>query len=351
MNIVWLRRGRRSIHHLTQQPAWQSMRVRRLLVASMLALIACGAAPVFAQSQSAIKPLTIVVPYSAGGPTDRIAKALVAELGAVLGEPVQLRYEAGAGGTLGPARMIAEGDTSGRTLLLHHLGMATAPTLYRRLGYQPLRDFAPIGRIADAPMILLGRTDLLPAGISIASHIRANQNSLMLAYAGAGSASQMCSLLLEAALKVKLMWIPYKGTGPALKDLAARRVDLLCDQTTQALEAVSSGSAAGYAVTTPGRLSLSLAIPTTTEVGMPDMQISIWHGLYANAGTNPQTIDRLSRALQQAVGSSGFREAMTALGLVPASASQATPDSLRKLLESETLRWQVVIRAAGQYAD
>ena len=298
------------------------------------------------------RPVTLVIPYAQGGPTDQVARPLARELSRVLGREVRLRYAGGEGGTLGPRKLLAEGGDDGHALLLHNIGMASAPTLYRRLGFDPQRDFEPVGLVADAPMMILGRRDLPPRDArELWTYIRRNEATLAVAYGGPGGAGQLCGLMLEAALGVRLIWVPYTGTGPALADLRRGRADLLCDQTTHALKALEAAQARAYALTAERRLALLPDLPVSAEAGIGSVRIVVWHALYAVAGTPAPVIRRLSAALQAAVESPAFVAAMSQVGVVPAQAAQATPAALRTHLDREIARWRPLIVRTGQYAD
>lgn len=316
-----------------------------LLVALALSFTHC-VAMAFPQG-----PLTLVVPFAAGGPTDTVARALARQMGSALGRPIRVENIAGLGGTRAPAELARQpGD--GHLLMLHHIGMATAPTLYRSLPYQPLRDFEPIGLVVDAPMVLLTQPGLhVAGGRQFGASLRARAATLSVAYAGLGAASHLCGMLLGSVLQIDLISVPYKGTGPALRDLQKGAADLMCDQTTAAIGAIRDGSVRAHAVTTPRRLEVLPEIPTTAEIGLGGLQLSIWHGLYAQRGASPQAIHRLSVALREAVTSPAFVAAMSTLGVQPVRADQATPDAHRTLLAAQIARWRPVIHKAGQYAD
>lgn len=297
------------------------------------------------------RPLTIVVPFAAGGPTDSVARSLAELLTAHFGQPVRIHNEAGLGGTKG-AEAVARAVPDGYTVLLHHIGMATAPTLYRQLKYRPQQDFAPIGLVADAPMMLLARPNL-PIGTArqFAAYVRANQDTLSVANAGLGAASHLCGLLIAAALNVELLTIPYGGSGPARKDLEAGRADLLCDQTTTSMQSWHEGKVQAFAVTSPQRLEALAELPTTREAGLPGIQLSIWHGLYAPKGTPGQVVAVWSQALQQAVTSPGFVAAMLRVGVLTATPQSATPVALAATLAQQTQHWRGLILRAQQFAD
>jgi tripartite-type tricarboxylate transporter receptor subunit TctC len=295
--------------------------------------------------------LTLLVPFAAGGPTDTVARALGAALAEQLARPVQVENLAGAGGTAGAAA-VARARPDGATLLLHHVGMATAPVLYRSLPYHPRRDFAPIGRIVDVPMTLVARPDwpAAEAGAAV-RYIRRHQHGLVVAYAGLGAASHLCGLLLSVALGVDLIQVPYRGTGPALQDLQEGLADLMCDQTTNTGGAIRAGRIRALAVTSPRRLAGLPQLPTMAEAGIGGLELSIWHGLYAPRGTPALVVATLSRALQDALESPSFIRSMSGMQVVIARRDQATPTALAELLESETARWGPILRKAGQYAD
>lgn len=347
-------------------------RVVTLSVAASVLLVAAGslASPAAAQSMARApsgpaerpgsraeaaypkRPLTVLIPYAEGGPTDKVARPLVRELSRQLGQDVRLRFEGGEGGTRGPRKLLADGGDDGHVVLLHNIGMASAPTFYRRLGFDPRRDFVPIGLVADAPMMILGRRDLPPRDASeLWTYIQRNEATLAVAYGGPGGAGQLCGLMLESALRVRLLWVPYTGTGPALADLQQGRADLLCDQTTHAMPALERGDARAYALTADRRLALLADLPTTTEAGQGGIRIVVWHALYAVAGTPAPVIQRLSTALQAAVESPAFIAAMARVGVMPATAAQATPLALAGQLEREINRWRPMIVRAGQFAD
>ena len=325
--------------------------LRGLALAVAICTVA-SAAPVEAQTADAIQRLTIVVPYAETGPTAKLARALAPQFGRALGRDVSLAFRGGAGGTLATAEVAASRDTSGNTLLLHNTGMASAPTLYRHLSYDPQRDFVPIGRAGDGPMVLLTRAGIEPRSArELWSYIRSNKDTLALAYGGAGSAGQLCGLLLERVLGVRLFWVPFTGTGPALQDLVAGRSDLLCDQTIHTLDPIRDGRVRAFVVTDGQRIAVQPDIPTSAEGGLADLQVTVWHGLFAPKGTPASVVTKLSEALKSAVTSPEYIAQMRAVGVNPATALEATPNALSRLLASEIARWKPLIVASGQFAD
>ena len=316
---------------------------------ALVLLTVGGAAP--AQAEFPSRPVTIVVPFAAGGPTDAVARHLATAMSRQLGQTVEVENQAGQGGTRAPTAL-AKAQPDGHTLLLHHIGMATAPALFRRLGYDPQRDFEPIGLVVDAPMVLLAHPSVPAANArQLMEHIKRNEATVTIGYAGPGAASHLCGLLLASVLRVDLISVPYTGTGPALAALERGSTDLLCDQTTAAMPAIASGRIRAFAVTTPKRLQVLPDLPTTSEQGIAGLQLAIWHGLYAPRGTPAPIVATLSRALQEAVTSPSFVAAMSQVGTMPVPAEQATPKQLRQKLSNQTTQWRPLIVKSGQFAD
>ena len=315
-----------------------------------VALLSVGAA----WAEYPDKPVTIVVPFAAGGPTDKVARDLAEALRKPLGgQPIVIENVGGAGGTLG-ATKVAKAPADGYTLLLHHIGMSTAPALYRNLQYKPLEDFEYLGMINEVPMTLIGKPNL-PANnyAELAKWLAANKGQVNLANAGLGSASHLCGLLYMSAVKVEMQTIPYKGTAPAITDLLGGQVDLLCDQTTNTTSQIEAGKVKAYAVTTTKRLTTpALAkLPTLDESGLKDFNVSIWHALYAPKGTPKAVIDKVNSALKVALADADFIKREQALGAVIVTDNRVNPAEHKKFVASEIDRWGPVIKAAGQYAD
>lgn len=298
------------------------------------------------------KPITIIVPYAAGGPTDMVARTLATALSRQLkDEPVKVENVGGAGGTYGAAKA-SKAAPDGYTLLLNNIAQATAPALYPKLTFDPVTDFEPIGEVVNVPMTLIGRRSLqVPTFKELVSYMRKNKDTVKIANAGVGSASFMCGLLLLSKLEVPIQTIPYKGTALAMKGLQGGQVDIMCDQTTNTMEDIQSKAVNVYGVTTKARLSKLPEVPTMTELGAPDVQMLVWHGLFAPKGTPQATINHLSQALQGALLDPAFTAKMSELGADVVSRSAAQPHALRALLKSEIERWGPLIRKAGIYAE
>ena len=298
------------------------------------------------------KSIVMVVPYSAGGPTDVVARMLAIPMAKSLGQTVVVENTVGAGGTIAPAR-VARAKNDGYTILIHHMGMATAPSLYKKLPYDPLKDFEYIGQVLDVPMTLLSRKDF-PANNfqELLAYVKQNQDKVSLANAGIGAVSQLCGMLFAHQIGVKLTTVPYKGAGPAMNDLMGGQVDLLCDQTTQTAPVIKDGNRVKvFGVTTPQRLSTMPNIPTLDEQGLKGFDVKVWHGMYAPKGTPAEAIKKINAALNVALKDPVVMQRITDLSSELVTPDRATPQSLKTLLESEVKRWNTVIRAAGVTAE
>ena len=323
--------------------------MKRLLL-SLLAPLAVTSA--FAEFPD--KTITVVVPFSAGGPTDKVARDFAEAVRKPLGgQVVVIDNVAGAGGTLGTAK-VAKAAPDGYTLLLTHIGIATAPGLYRNLQFKPLEDFEFLGMIADVPMTLIGRPTLEAKNYAeLATWIQSNKGKVNIANAGVGSASHLCGMLLQSTLKADMTTVPYKGTAPAMNDLLGGQVDIMCDQTTNTTGQIEGGKVKAYAVTTGKRLTIpALAkLPTLDEAGLKGFNVTIWHGLYAPKGTPKPVLDKINAALKLALKDSAFIKNEEALGAVVASDARINPAEHKKFVEAEINKWTPIIKANGQYAD
>ena len=318
-------------------------------VAGAASLVATGAA--VAQAAFPAKPVTVVVPFSAGGPTDVVARLIGVPMGKALGQTVIIDNALGAGGTIAAAK-VARAAPDGYTIFLHHMGMSTAPALYRKLSFDPLKDFEYIGQVVDVPMTLLGRKDL-PANNfkELQAYVKANGNKVTLANAGLGAVSHLCGLLFMSQMGVELTTVPYKGTGPAMNDLLGGQVDLLCDQTTQTVPFIKDGRIKVYGVTTHNRLGSLPNVPTLDEQGLKGFEVKVWHGMYAPKGTPKEVIDKLNAALKTAMADPHVKQRLAELSSAIPSADKMTPEGLRTHLTAEIAKWGPVIKKAGIYAD
>ncbi|HWR90954.1 MAG TPA: tripartite tricarboxylate transporter substrate-binding protein [Desulfobacterales bacterium] len=297
------------------------------------------------------KVITIIVPFSAGGPSDTIARLLAQTMSAPLKTQVIVENVAGAGGTIGAAR-VAQASPDGYTLFVHHIGHATAPALYRQLTYNPVTDFEPVGLINDGAMTLVARKDFTPKNLKeLIAHVKANKDKVNLANAGVGSASHLAGLLFMNEIETDITTIPYKGTGPAMNDLLGGQVDFMIDQTTNTTSHIKAGKIQVYAVTTAQRLSSLPEVPTMHEAGLPNYKMTVWHALYAPKGTPKPIIDKLVKALQEGLKDSNLKQRYAELGAETVAQDQATPEALRAHLKAQIELWGPIIKKAGVYAD
>ena len=297
------------------------------------------------------RTITMVVPFSAGGPTDTVARLVAEAMSNDLGQQVIVENVGGAGGTLGAAR-VANAEADGYTLLLHHIGMATSATLYRQLPYNTLEAFEYVGLVTEVPMTIVARKDLEPTDLQgLIEYAKANKDTVTVANAGIGAASHLCGMLFMSAIETPLVTVPYKGTGPAMTDLLGGQVDIMCDQTTNTTKQIQGGTIKAYAVTSPERLDVLKDVPTAAEGGLSDFQVGIWHGVYAPKGTPAEAVSRLSASLKVALADPNVAARFAELGTEPSPQTDATPEALKAKLEGEIERWKPVIEAAGEYAD
>ena len=300
------------------------------------------------------KPISVIVPFAAGGPTDKVARDLGEALRKQLNNAtIVIDNVGGAGGTLGAGKA-AKATPDGHTFLVHHIGMATSPGLYRNLPYKTLDDFEYVGMINDVPMTLIGRTSL-PANnyAELLKWLEANKGKINLANAGLASASHLCGLLFQQSLKIDMTTVPYKGTAPAMNDLLAGQVDIMCDQTTNTTGQIAAGKVKAFAVSTLKPLSTpALAqLPTLDSQGLKGFNVSIWHGLYAPKGTPKAVLDQMNTALRNALKDPTFIKNQEALGAVIVTDNRLSPAEHKKFVEAEIAKWGAAIKAAGQYAD
>ena len=319
----------------------------RLFVCALAVFVASQA---YAQDYPS-KVITIIVPFAAGGPSDTIARLTAQSMGATLKTQLIVENVGGAGGTLGAARL-TQAKPDGYTLLVHHIGHATAPALYRKLPYDAIRDFEPVGLINDGAMALVARKDFPAKNLKeLLAYVKANKDKVNMANAGIGSASHLCGMLFMSAINTDFTTIPYKGTGPAMNDLLGGQVDFMCDQTTNNASQIKAGKINAYGVTTAKRVAALPDIPTMSEAGMPNFTVSVWHAMYAPKGTPQPIIDKLSKALQEALKDPNLKQRFADLGSEPVAQNLATPDALRAHLKAEIDKWGPIIKKAGVFAD
>ncbi|HEX7436699.1 MAG TPA: tripartite tricarboxylate transporter substrate-binding protein [Caldimonas sp.] len=322
--------------------------MKRVLLA--VAVLLCATA----RAEYPDKPVTIVVPFAAGGPTDKVSRDLAEAMRAPLGgQSIIIENVGGAGGTLAASKL-APAPNDGYTLLLHHIGISTAPALYRRLPYKTLDDFEYLGMINEVPMTLIGRPTL-PANnfAELTKWIEANKGKINLANAGLGAASHLCGLLFQSSVKVEMQTVPYKGHRAGVNDLLGGQVDLMCDQTTNTSGQIEAGKVKAYGVTTAKRLTTPALrnLPTLDEAGLKGFNVAVWHGLYAPKGTPKATTDKINAALRVALKDPDFVKREEGLGAVIITDGRVGGVEHKKFVEAEIAKWGAVIKAAGQYAD
>ena len=323
---------------------------RRLIVGSALAAALALASPLHAQTFPT-KPITLVVPFAAGGPTDVVARTLGASLTRILGQSVVVENKLGAGGTIAAA-YVAKSNPDGYTIFLHHNGMASSASLYRKLSFSALNDFEYIGQVADVPMTLLARKDFPAANLKeMITYVQANKETINLANAGLGAVSHLCGMLLQQALGVTLTTVPFNGTAPAMNALLGSQVDLLCDQTTQTIPQIKAGNVKFYGVTTDKRISALPDAPTLAEQGLKGFNMVVWHGVYAPKGTPKDVLAKLNGALRAALKDPDVVKRFTELGVEIVPESKQSPEGLQTWLKSEIDRLGPLIRQAGTFAD
>lgn len=295
------------------------------------------------------KPITLVVPFAAGGPSDTIARLFAVSMGQTLGGQIIVENIAGAGSTVGISR-VAKADPDGHTLLLSHISHATTATLFRKLAYDPVGDFSPVGMVTDGAFVLVGKKDFAPNTFGeVLAKIKADGEAISYAHAGVGSGAHLCGLMIMQAAGAKMTQIPYRGTGPAMNDVVSGKVDLLCDQITSALPQINGKVIKAYAVTSAEKVA-GLDLPLVAAT-IPGFKITIWHGLYAPKGTPEGVVTKLNAALRAALKDPLIIQRLDQLSTIPATEAQAQPAFLKKHLGDEVAAWKKIIDAAGVYAD
>ncbi|MDQ3230382.1 MAG: tripartite tricarboxylate transporter substrate binding protein BugD [Pseudobdellovibrionaceae bacterium] len=298
-----------------------------------------------------VKPVTMIVPFAAGGPTDTVARLIAQAMSVDLKQTVVIENVGGAGGTLGAGR-VARATADGHTILLHHIGQATSPTLYRNKLPYKVEDFEAIGLVTAVPMTIVARKDFPPKDLKeLIDYVKKNKDKVTYANAGLGSASHLCGMLLMKAMDTVLTTVPYKGTGPAMNDLLGGQVDFMCDQTTNTTSQIKAGKIKGYAVTSKKAIASLPQLPTAADSGLPGFEISVWHALYAPKSTPQAAVNRLNQALKVALKDKTVISRFAELGTEPEPEERVKPEVLKAYLKDELTRWDGVIKKAGQFAD
>jgi tripartite-type tricarboxylate transporter receptor subunit TctC len=316
-----------------------------LLLAAALGLAASGAQ---AQGNYPSRPVTMIVPFAAGGPTDVIARIVGDHMSRTLGQQVVVENVAGAGGTTGITRA-AQAQADGYTIMMGHMGThGAAPALYPNLKYDPAKDFAPIGLAAGTPIVLVARKDFPANDLkSFIEHLQKNGDKVNMAHAGAGAVSHITGILFNSTINAKPTQVAYRGTGPALNDLMANTVDFMADQIVNVAPQIQGGNIKAFAIATPERSPALPNVPTTKEAGLPSYEVSAWNAVFAPKGTSPEIVAKLTDALDKALDDQNTRKRLLDLGGVIPEKSGRGGAALQKLVESELARWTPVLKAAG----
>jgi putative tricarboxylic transport membrane protein len=297
------------------------------------------------------KVITMVVPYAAGGPTDTVGRLIAGPMSKTLTQQVIVENVLGAGGTIA-ANRVAKAAPDGYTILIHHIGMSTAPALYRKLPFNPITDFEPIGLINEVPMTLVAKRDFPAKDLKeLIAYVKANKDKLNYANAGLGAASHLCGMLFMSAIQTEVTTVPYNGTAPAMNDLLGGQVDFMCDQTTNTTSQIKAEKVNVYGVTTKKRVASLPNVPTMDEAGLKGFEVSVWHGLYAPKGTPKAVIDKLVNSLHVALKDENVKQRFAELGTEPVAENRATPAGLGAHLKAEIDKWSPIIKKAGVYAD
>ena len=327
------------------------MKLQKTLFAGIAAVVSAstllGSNIASAQKDWPTKSIQLIVPFAAGGPTDSIARLIAVPMGQALGQTVVVENVPGAGGTIASTK-VARAAPDGYTMYIHHMGMATANALYDKLPYDPMTSFEYIGQVADVPMVLLGKKDL-PANNfkELEAYIKANGSKVTMANAGPGAVSQLCGLLFQSRMGVRLTNIPYKGTGPALTDLLGGQVDLLCDQTTQTIPYIKDGRVKAFGTTTMKRLPAIPNVPTLNEQGLKGFEVKVWHGVYTPKGVPQPILDKINAALKKALNTPDVKKRLEDANIDIVPAEKVSAKGLKDHLEKEINVWGPVIRKAN----
>jgi tripartite-type tricarboxylate transporter receptor subunit TctC len=312
-----------------------------------LSALAALSAPALAQSYPS-RPITMIVPFAAGGPTDIVARIVADNMSKTLGQQIVIENVVGAGGTTGATRAM-RATPDGYTIIMGHMGThAAAVALYPKLAYHPINNFEPIGLAAGTPVLIVAKKDFPAKDLKeFAAYVKANADKVNAAHAGVGSVSFTSCLLLNSVLDVKPTAIPFQGTGPALNALLGGQVDYMCDQIVNLVPQIKAGNIKAYGIGTPDRNPALPDVPTTKEAGLPQFEVSAWNALFAPKGTPKEALDKLSDALSKALDDEGVRKRLLDLGSDIPGPDRRGQAALNKLVDGEINRWTPVIKASG----
>ncbi len=298
------------------------------------------------------KPISWVVPFAAGGPTDALARHIAERVARELGQPILIENAPGAGGTVGAAK-VARANPDGYTLLVGHMGyMGAAPALYKKLSYDPVKDFEGVIRFPDTPLVLMVRAAHPAKDIAgLIDYGKKNPDKLFISNAGAGSSSHLIAALVANSAGIKVTLVPYKGAGPALTDVIGGQVDGMFDQTNTAMPHITTGKVRALAVTSKVRLPQLKNVPTLNETVLPGFEASTWYGIYAPKGTPKSAMDKVQNAYLKVMKDKDFTNKMAEQAIQMLPPEQYTGAALAKLTESEVARWRAVAAKSGIALD
>ena len=323
----------------------------RILSAALAFAAALGLSTVAGAQTYPSRPITMIVPFAAGGPTDTVARLVAESMSKSLGQQVIVENVGGAGGTRG-AGQVAKAAPDGYTVLLHHIGHATAASLYRKLPYNPATDFETVGLVTAVPMTLIAKNGFAPKTMGeVVEFVKANKDKVTYGNAGVGSASHLCGMLLMSSVGAQMTTVPYQGTGPAMNDLVGGQIDLMCDQTTNTTGQIKGGKVKVYGVTTKDRVKSLPDVPTMQESGLKDFEVAVWHGVYVPKGTPKDIVDKLNAALNTALEDPKVIARFADLGTEPEPKDRRSPAFHKDFVIAEIAKWKPIIQSAGVYAD
>jgi tripartite-type tricarboxylate transporter receptor subunit TctC len=320
-----------------------SVRGAAWLAAGLLSAVAAGPAA----AQAIARQVTLVVPYSAGGGTDTVARLIGNQMSRTLGQPVVIENVVGAGGTRANER-VARSEPNGTTVLINHVALLAAPSLFTNLRYDTEKDFEPVGLVNNAPMLLVGRKSIPGQDPKdFVAWIKLQGAKANFAHGGIGTNSHLCAVMMGNVLGFKPTFVAYRGSNPAITDLMAGQIDLLWDQVTNALPQVQSGMLHGIAITSTARLDELKDVPTTAELGMPEINYTMWHGLYVAKGTPKEIIAALNDAMRKAVTDPDVVAKFKQLGTVPYPDKELSPEAHARLFTADLPRVAKLVEASG----
>ncbi|HEY7086103.1 MAG TPA: tripartite tricarboxylate transporter substrate-binding protein [Hyphomicrobiaceae bacterium] len=320
----------------------------RLLASVAIGFLTCFAAVGPARSEFPDRPITMIVPFAAGGPTDTIARIVGEQMGKTLGQSVVVENVAGAGGTTGITRG-AQSKPDGYTIMMGHMGThGAAPALYPSLKYDPTKDFAPVGLVAGTAILIIAKKDFPATNLKeFVAYLKKNPDKVNEAHAGVGSVSFTTCTMLQSILGTKTARVAYRGTGPSLNDLVAGQVDFGCDQIVNVVSQVQAGTIKAFAVASPQRSAVLKDVPTTKEAGLPEFQVSAWNAVFAPKDTPKDVMAKLNGALVKALDDAATRARLLELGSIIPDRPGRTPEALQALVEKEVARWTPILKAAA----